>query len=196
MIDRLEKIQEKYLRISEELNQAKDPSSLKNLYKERSRLTPLYLKVEEYLKIYKDRKDAEELIQSEKDEEMHSMLKEEIREANLKLETLEREFEILLLPPDPNSGKNILVEIRAGTGGEEAGLFVADLFRMYSKFADKQKIKTEIIDSSPTGIGGLKEIIFALEDDRAYDLLSLRAGHIGFKEFQALNQEEEFIRAL
>lgn len=105
MIDRLEKIQEKYLRISEELNQAKDPSSLKNLYKERSRLTPLYLKVEEYLKIYKDRKDAEELIQSEKDEEMHSMLKEEIREANLKLETLEREFEILLLPPDPNSGK-------------------------------------------------------------------------------------------
>lgn len=140
MIDRLEKIQEKYLRISEELNQAKDPSSLKNLYKERSRLTPLYLKVEEYLKIYKDRKDAEELIQSEKDEEMHSMLKEEIREANLKLETLEREFEILLLPPDPNSGKNILVEIRAGTGGEEAGLFVADLFRMYSKFADKQKL--------------------------------------------------------
>lgn len=72
MIDRLEKIQEKYLRISEELNQAKDPSSLKNLYKERSRLTPLYLKVEEYLKIYKDRKDAEELIQSEKDEEMRN----------------------------------------------------------------------------------------------------------------------------
>ncbi|RHX82283.1 peptide chain release factor 1 [Leptospira yasudae] len=176
MIDRLEKIQEKYLRISEELNLAKDPSALKNLYKERSRLTPLYLKVEEYLKIHQDRKDAEELIQSEKDEEMHSMLKEEIRQAGEKLEELEKELEILLLPPDPNSGKNILVEIRAGTGGEEAGLFVADLFRMYSKFADKQKIKTEVIDSSPTGIGGLKEIIFALEDDRAYDLFKFEGG--------------------
>ncbi|MGQ2872873.1 PCRF domain-containing protein, partial [Leptospira santarosai] len=133
-------------------------------------------KVEEYLKIHKDKKDAEELIASEKDEEMHSMLKEEIRQASEKLEELEKELEILLLSPDPNSGKNILVEIRAGTGGEEAGLFVADLFRMYSKFADKQKIKSEIIDSAPTGIGGLKEIIFALEDDRAYDLFKFEGG--------------------
>lgn len=121
MIDRLEKIQEKYLRISEELNQAKDPSSLKNLYKERSRLTPLYLKVEEYLKIYKDRKDAEELIQSEKDEEMHSMLKEEIKEANVKLETLEKEFEILLLPPDPNSGKTFLWKSEPGPAEKKRG---------------------------------------------------------------------------
>lgn len=82
----------------------------------------------------------------------------------------------MLLPPDPNSGKSILVEIRAGTGGEESGLFCADLFRMYNKYADKQGLRAEIIDASPTGIGGFKEIVFSLDDDRAYDLFKFESG--------------------
>ncbi|EQA34821.1 peptide chain release factor 1 [Leptospira inadai serovar Lyme str. 10] len=176
MLDRLEKIQQKYLKISDELTTASNPEDLKRLYKERSRLTPLFEKISEYQKLIQDRKDAEELLKTEKDGEMRSMYEEEKRSASERIESLEKELEIMLLSPDPNSGKNILVEIRAGTGGDEAGLFVADLYRMYTKYADKQGIKHEIIDSSPTGIGGLKEIVFALENDRAYDLFKFEAG--------------------
>ncbi|PJZ70995.1 peptide chain release factor 1 [Leptospira perolatii] len=176
MLDRLEKIQQKYLKISDELTRTSDPESLKKLYKERSQLTPLYEKIEEYTKLIQDVKDAEELLKTEKDGEMRSMYEDEKKAGSEKIESLAKELEIMLLPPDPNSGKNILVEIRAGTGGEEAGLFVADLFRMYTKYADKRGIKYEIIDTSPTGIGGFKEIVFALEDERSYDLFKFEAG--------------------
>ncbi|MEI1277261.1 peptide chain release factor 1 [Leptospira venezuelensis] len=176
MLDRLEKIQQKYLKISDELTTASNPDDLKRLYKERSRLTPLFDKITEYQKLIQNKKDAEELLKTEKDGDMRSMYEEERKEAEERIESLEKELEILLLPPDPNSGKNILLEIRAGTGGEEAGLFVSDLFRMYTRYADKQGIRHEIIESSPTGIGGLKEIIFAMENDKAYDLFKFEAG--------------------
>jgi peptide chain release factor 1 len=176
MVERLKKIQEKYLRLDDELAHATEPSKLKDLYKERSRLTPVYTKAEEYLRIFKDIQDAKQLLHSEKEEDMHNMLKSEIEEGEQKLENLAKELEILLLPRDPNSGKNILVEIRAGTGGEESGLFCADLFRMYSKYADKKGLRTELVDSSPTGIGGFKEIIFSIEDDKAYDLFKFESG--------------------
>ncbi|TGK07028.1 peptide chain release factor 1 [Leptospira semungkisensis] len=176
MLDRLEKIQQKYLKISDELTTASNPEDLKRLYKERSRLTPLFDKITEYRKLLQDRKDAEELLKTEKDGDMRSMYEEEKNAASDRIDSLEKELEILLLPPDPNSGKNILIEIRAGTGGEEAGLFVSDLFRMYTRYADKQGIRHEIVDSSPTGIGGLKEIIFALENDKAYDMFKFESG--------------------
>ncbi|GBF51496.1 peptide chain release factor 1 [Leptospira ryugenii] len=176
MIDRLKKIQEKYLRIEDELGTATQSDQLKNLSKERSRLTPVYNKAAEYIKITKDIEDAKKLLNSENDPEMHSMLKTEIEEGETKLENLSKELEIMLLPPDPNSGKSILVEIRAGTGGEESGLFCADLFRMYSKYADKMGMKVDIIDLSPTGIGGYKEVVFSLDDDRAYDLFKFESG--------------------
>jgi peptide chain release factor 1 len=176
MVDRLKKIQEKYLRLDDELSSASDPSKLKEMYKERSRLTPVYTKAQEYLTILKDITDAKALLPNEKDEDMHQMLKSEIEIGEKRLEELSKELEILLLPPDPNSGKNILVEIRAGTGGEESGLFCADLFRMYNKYADKCGLRTELIDSSPTGIGGFKEIVFSIEDERAYDIFKFESG--------------------
>ena len=176
MVDRLKKIQEKYLRLDDELSSASDPSKLKEMYKERSRLTPVYTKAQEYLTILKDITDAKTLLPNEKDEDMHQMLKSEIEIGEKRLEELSKELEILLLPPDPNSGKNILVEIRAGTGGEESGLFCADLFRMYNKYADKCGLRTELIDSSPTGIGGFKEIVFSIEDERAYDIFKFESG--------------------
>ncbi|BDA80496.1 peptide chain release factor 1 [Leptospira kobayashii] len=176
MIDRLKKIQEKYLRIEDELGRATLPDQLKSLSKERSRLTPVYSKAADYLKISQDIEDAKSLLTSENDSDMHAMLKSEVEEGEAKLESLSKELEIMLLPPDPNSGKNILVEIRAGTGGEESGLFCADLFRMYNKYADKVGMKVDVVDSSPTGIGGFKEIVFALEDDRAYDLFKFESG--------------------
>ncbi|TGL60331.1 peptide chain release factor 1 [Leptospira ognonensis] len=176
MLDRLKKIQEKYLRIEDELGKATQSDQLKNLSKERSRLTPVYTKANEYLTITRDIEDAKGMLGSESDPEMHNMLKSEIEEGEKRLEELSKELEIMLLPPDPNSGKSILVEIRAGTGGEESGLFCADLFRMYNKYADKLGMKVEIIDMSPTGIGGYKEIVFSLDDERAYDVFKFESG--------------------
>jgi len=176
MIDRLKKIQEKYLRIEDELSHATEPSKLKSLAKERSRLTPVFSKADEFLRIFKEIDDARSLLQIESDPDMHNLLKEEILGGESRLLELSKELEILLLPPDPNSGKSILVEIRAGTGGEESGLFCADLYRMYSKFADKSGLKAELVDASPTGIGGFKEIIFSLDDEKAYDLFKFESG--------------------
>lgn len=176
MLDRLKKIQEKYLRIEDELSRATSSDQLKNLSKERSRLTPVYNKADDYLKISKDIDDAKAMLGSENDPDMHTMLKSEIESGEKKLEALSKELEIALLTPDPNSGRNILVEIRAGTGGEESGLFCADLFRMYNKFADKNRMRVEVIDGSPTGIGGFKEVVFSLADDRAYDLFKFESG--------------------
>lgn len=176
MIDRLKKIQEKYRRIEDELSHATEPSKLKSLAKERSRLTPVFSKADEFLRIFKEIDDARSLLQIESDPDMHNLLKEEILGGESRLLELSKELEILLLPPDPNSGKSILVEIRAGTGGEESGLFCADLYRMYSKFADKSGLKAELVDASPTGIGGFKEIIFSLDDEKAYDLFKFESG--------------------
>ena len=176
MIEKLHKIEQKYLKIEDELATATDPSRLKELYKERSRLTPLHEQIQEYFKLEKDTTDAKSIIETQKDDDMRKMLKTEIAENTAKMSELKKELEFMLLPPDPNSGKNILIEIRAGTGGEEAGLFTADLFRMYTRFAEKKGLKYEIIESSPTGIGGLKEIIFSIEHPTAYDLYKFEAG--------------------
>ncbi len=178
MKDRLEKIYQKYLKIEEELSnpQKLTPTQLKELSKERSRLTPIYEKILEYFKTEKNLQDAKQLLEIEKEPEMISMLKTEIEESQTKLTQLTEELEIMLLPPDPNSGKNILIEIRAGTGGEEAALFVADVFRMYTKFAESHGMKYEVIDANPTGLGGFKEIILSIQDERAYDLFKFEPG--------------------
>ncbi len=179
MLDRLLKIKQKFLKIDEELQDPKitsKPDKLKELSKERVRLSPIFAKIEEYLGLEKNQKDARALLENEKDSEMISMLKEEISTSEEKLQALGKELEILLLPPDPNSGKNVFVEVRAGTGGEEAALFVADLFRMYTKFCEKKRMKYEIIDSSQTGLGGFKEIVFSVEDANAYDILKFESG--------------------
>ncbi len=179
MLDQLLKIKQKFLKIDEELQDPKissNPGKLKELSKERVRLSPIYEKIEDFLNLEKNLKDANAMLENEKDGEMISMLKEEISSSEMKLQSLGKELEILLLPPDPNSGKNVFVEIRAGTGGEEAALFVADLFRMYIKFCEKKKLKYEIVESSPTGLGGFKEIIFSVEDDKAYDILKFESG--------------------
>ena len=176
MEEKLEKLQKQYLNIEAELSQTTDPKKLKQLYKKRANLTPKNKIIEELLKLKKNHQESETALKTENDSEMIKLFKEEIKETEEKLEKLENELEILLLPPDINSGKNILIEIRAGTGGEEAALFVADLFRMYCKYADKKKMKAEIMSSSSTGIGGYKEIILLIEDENAYDIFRFESG--------------------
>ncbi|HMV77096.1 MAG TPA: peptide chain release factor 1 [Leptospiraceae bacterium] len=178
MRDRLLKIRQKYLKIDEELSNPQNlkPGQLKDLSKERSRLTPIFDKIEEYLKTEKNLDDAKSLLKTESDSDMISMLKGEVQSSETLLNSLSEELEIMLLPPDPNSGKNILVEIRAGTGGEEAALFVADIFRMYSKYLEKHKMKYETVEAAPTGLGGFKEIVFSIQDETAYDTFKFEPG--------------------
>ena len=176
MIEKLQKIQQKYLKIDDELSSVTDPDKLKELYKERSRLTPIYTNIENYLRLEKDKSDAEILLKTEKDDEMRSMLASEIESSSSEISNLKKELEFQLLPRDPASGKNILIEIRAGTGGDEAGLFAADLYRMYTRYAESKGMKHDVIESSPTGVGGFKEIVFSIEHENAYDTFKFEAG--------------------
>lgn len=138
-----------------------------------SKLSDLY---EKYKRVKKELADNRDLLKTEEDEEMLELARSEIEELRAKLEELETQLRIMLLPKDPNDEKNILLEIRAGTGGDEAALFVGDLFRMYSRFAELQGWKVEVMSSNPIGIGGFKEIIALISGEKVYSKLKYESG--------------------
>ncbi len=180
LIDKLKKIKDKFDRINEQLS---DPSTMNNmeklvsLSKERSDLTEIISAYEEYSKILKDISGNKEIIDNESDKELTDMALIELDELKLKKEKLEEEIKVLLLPKDPNDDKNVIMEIRAGTGGDEAAIFAADLYRMYSRFAENKNWKIELIDINDTGgMGGLKEVIFNLSGDNVYGDLKFESG--------------------
>ena len=144
---------------------------------------------------YKTRKNEmislKEDIKIEKDAEMKEMMLEEIKEIEDEMPSLEDELKILLLPKDPNDDKNVIMEIRAGAGGDEAALFAADVFRMFTRYAERNKWKTEIIDKSEIGVGGLKEITFLIKGNGAYSRLKFE--FIECKEFQLQSHQGEYI---
>lgn len=180
LIDKLKKIKDKFDRINEQLS---DPSTMNNmeklvsLSKERSDLTDIISAYEEYSKILNDISGNKEIINNESDKELTDMALMELDELKLKKEKLEEEIKVLLLPKDPNDDKNVIMEIRAGTGGDEAAIFAADLYRMYSRFAENKNWKIELIDINDTGgMGGLKEVIFNLSGDNVYGDLKFESG--------------------
>ena len=121
--------------------------------------------METYTQYKKTKKSIEEnleLLEQERDEEMRELLKEDLAEAKKQMPELEKELKLLILPKDPNDEKNVFVEIRAGAGGDEAALFAADLFRMYSRFAERNRWKSELISVNESGIGGMKEVVFMI----------------------------------
>lgn len=148
----------------------------KQLTMEHSKLAPLTQKFNEFEKTRKTLEDDRDLLKQEKDKEMKDLLTAEIEELEEKLEILEQDLKILLLPKDPNSGKDIIVEIRAGTGGEEAALFARDLFRMYTRYIEEKGWKTEIISMNASGADGFKEIIFSVTGEDTYDKLKYESG--------------------
>ena len=152
-----------------------NPDLMKKIAQERSKLEPVVTKGREYLDLLNQLSDTSELLSGD-DPEIIELAKEEINELELKEKVLEKELVILLLPRDPNDDKSIIMEIRAGTGGEEAALFAADLFRMYSHFAENSKMSIKIMDAHETGIGGMKSITFSLTGDGAYGLLKFESG--------------------
>lgn len=146
------------------------------LRKEHVELSPLIQTFRRLQQVQQQLADNQSLLQEERDEELKALAREEIQSLKDRGAALEEELKFLLLPKDPNDEKNVLLEIRAGTGGEEAGLFAADLFRMYTRLAERQGWKLEILSHSTTGIGGLKEIVAAITGNRVYSRLKYESG--------------------
>uniref|UniRef100_UPI0040257084 peptide chain release factor 1 n=1 Tax=Eshraghiella crossota TaxID=45851 RepID=UPI0040257084 len=179
MFENLEEILSKYEDINMELaspDVTSDQRRFRNLMKEQSDLTPLVEAYTAYKKANQDIKDSLEMLEEENDEEMREMLKEELSSAKDKVAELEEKIKILLLPKDPNDDKNVIVEIRAGAGGDEAALFAAELFRMYTHYAEARRWKVEVVNSDETGIGGMKEVEFMVTGQGAYSVLKYESG--------------------
>ena len=156
---------------------AQDPKELQVLGKRRAQIEPVVGRYREYRKALSDIAEARELLKGG-DPEMEALAKEELAALEPKVESFERELTLLLLPKDPNDEKSVIVEVRAGTGGDEATLFAADLFRMYARFCERQRWKIEVIDSSTNtaGIGGYKELIFRIDSAGAYSKMKFESG--------------------
>ncbi len=179
MFDSLEDILKHYEELMAMLaspDVANDPDRLRRLMKEQSDLLPIVDAYREYKKAGEDEASALELLETESDEELREMAKEELAGVRKRREELEGELKILLLPKDPNDDKNIVLEIRAGAGGEEAALFAAELFRMYQHYCDSQGWKVDIINLNDTGIGGIKEVEAMVTGKGAYSRLKYESG--------------------
>ena len=179
MFDKLEDLILRYEDIMNELNSpdvANDQARFRKLMKEQSDLTPI---VETYKELKKEQENvanAEEMLGSESDEEMREMLKEELSASKDAIPELEKKLKVLLLPKDPNDDKNIIVEIRAGAGGDESALFAAEIYRMYTHYAESQHWKCELISCDDTGIGGMKEVTFMITGQGAYSKMKYESG--------------------
>ena len=179
MIERLKKIKEKYEELTNELIDPKvlaDMSARQKKSKEQADLAPIVEKFNEYEKIEKDMQDAEEMLKIETDHEMQEMLHEEYYSDKNKLKSIEEELKILLLPKDENDEGNVIVEIRAGVGGDEAGIFAGDLFRMYSMFADRNGFSVEVLDEDSGENGVIKQINFMVSGKGAYAKFKYESG--------------------
>ena len=179
MFDRLDDLLIRYEELMEELGSpevASDTNRFRKLMKEQSDLAPIVEAYKEYKKAKQDVEDSLALLDEESDEEMREMAKEELNAAKKRIEELEQELKILLLPKDPNDEKNVILEVRAGTGAEEAALFAQDLLRMYLRYAERGGWKAEIMDASDTGIGGIKEASVLIKGKGAYSRLKYESG--------------------
>jgi peptide chain release factor 1 len=179
LADKLEKIKIKFDSINEQLSDPKitsDREKMISLTKERSDLTEIVETYNKYATVLKNIDGNKEIIDTVKDSELVSMAELELEDLKSEKEKLEEEIKVLLLPKDPNDDKDVIMEIRAGTGGEEAALFAGDLFRMYSRYAEIRGWKLELIDINDTGLGGVKEAIFSLTGNNVYGDLKFESG--------------------
>lgn len=178
MLEKLKTIEDKYEELTGLLmnpDVLSNPTEYQKYSKEQAELRPLVEKIRGYKKLLSDIEGAEEILRGG-DVELRELALAELDELKGKRPKVEEELKIMLLPKDPRDEKNVILEIRAGTGGEEAALFAATLFRMYSKYAESRRWKVDIIDSSPTGLGGLKEIIASIQGKSAYSRLKYESG--------------------
>ena len=179
MFDKLEDTLLRYQEVLNELSEpeiANDQARYQRLMKEEADLAPVVAKYKEYKECKAGIEDSLAMLDEESDEEMRELAKEELNDCKSRLESLEKELQILLLPKDPNDDKNVVVEIRGGAGGDEAALFAADLYRMYSKYAETNRWKISLVSANENGIGGFKEIVFMVNGLGAYSKLKYESG--------------------
>ena len=179
MFDKLEDLLIRFEEIMGELHEptvTNNQERFRKLMKEQSDLTPIVDAYTEYKKCKQDIEDSLSMLEEEKDEEMREMIKETLNDSKKRVEELEQELKILLLPKDPNDDKNVIVEIRAGAGGDEAALFAAEIYRMYVHYAEKQRWKVELINVDEIGIGGMKEVQFTISGQGAYSKMKYESG--------------------
>ncbi|GAB1471290.1 peptide chain release factor 1 [Chloroflexota bacterium] len=177
MLDNLQAIEDKFEQLGQELLEiGNDYKRAGEISKERTGLEPLIAKSKEYRQAVKSLEEAKTILTSENDAELIALAKADIDELEPKIETLEKIIKGMLVPKDPRDDRNVIFEIRAGAGGDEAAIFAADLFRMYTRFADEKKWKTEILSENAIGVGGYKEVIFEVRGKGAYSKLKYESG--------------------
>ena len=179
MFDKLEDLR---IRLDEILNELQEPdvandqNRFRKLMKEQNDLTPIVEAYNEYKECKQAIEDSLEMLEEESDEEMRELAKEELNDNKKRVEELEQELKILLLPKDPNDEKNVIVEIRAGAGGYEAALFAAEIYRMYMHYAESQRWKVELVECEEIGIGGMKNVTFMIDGKGAYSKMKYESG--------------------
>jgi len=179
LTEKLDQLDARYQEMTQELSSPEviaDSARFQRLAKQHSEFEEIVTKHREFKQIEKDLAGARQMIVESEDADMRHMAQEEERQLTARKEQIEREIKLLLIPKDPNDDKNVIVEIRAGTGGDEAGIFAGDLFRMYSRYAETQGWKVEVMDSSPASMGGVKEIVAAIQGKKVYSKLKYESG--------------------
>ncbi len=179
MLDKLKAIKERWLAIGEEMNDPSAMSDMKKyikLNKDYKELEPIVEAYHTYKNVIDNISSTKELLRSEKDEEFRSMAKEELNELVEKRNEMEEEIRIMLIPADPEDGKNAILEIRAGTGGDEASIFAGDLYRMYLKFCETKGWKVEVVDETEGTVGGYKEVVLNVSGNNVYGQLKYESG--------------------
>ena len=179
MFDKLEDLLIRFEELMSELSEpgvANDPARFRKLMKEQSDLTPIVEAYKEYKQCKQNIEDSLAMLEEESDEEMKELAKEELNASKARVEELEKQLKILLLPKDPNDDKNVIVEIRAGAGGDEAALFAAEIYRMYVHYADSRRWKVELMECEEIGIGGMKSVTFMINGQGAYSVMKYESG--------------------
>ncbi|MER2172791.1 MAG: PCRF domain-containing protein, partial [Psychrobacillus psychrodurans] len=179
MFDRLQSVEDRYNNLNELLSDPEvvnDLNKLREYSKEQSDLQDTVDAYREYKEVKSQYKDSKQMLEEKLDADMRDMVKEEVGELEDQIEVLEERLRLLLIPKDPNDDKNVIMEIRGAAGGDEAALFAGNLFRMYSRYAETQGWKIDIMESNPTGLGGFKEIIFMINGKNAFSKMKYENG--------------------
>lgn len=179
LLDKLKLYEDNYIKLAEKLSSpevSSNPEKLKEYGKRIAEIEEIVTIARKYREVLSSVKEAEEMLEIEKEEEMKSFLKDELKENNDKKQKLEKKIKLLLTPKDPNDKKNVIVEIRAGAGGDEAALFAEVLYRLYTRYAESRKWKYSVLSSSGLSIGGFKEIIFEIGGEGAYGTMKYESG--------------------
>lgn len=179
MLEKLDFLEEKYKDLNSKIS---DPEIINNInewqkyVKEHAEIEPIVNKYREYKEVSEQIQESKEMLNDKLEDDFKEMVKEELNELTKREEELREEIKFLLIPKDPNDEKNVIVEVRAGAGGDEAGIFAGDLFRMYSRYAERNRWKVDIMSTSTQGVGGFKEIVFMIKGKGAYSKLKYESG--------------------